>query len=70
MGGRKRLRAGVNDIQLLLGTTPMVVIIGIPELLPTISLRYDGLPLSLEVGMGHVLSGMPISFTFYWYRLE
>lgn len=64
LGGRKRLKTGVNDIQLLLATTPIVVIIGIPELISSMLLRYDGLPLGLEIRMEHVLRERQISFTF------
>ena len=46
LGGRKRLRTGVNDIQSLSATTPVILIIEIPELMLTILLRCDGLPLS------------------------
>ena len=38
----------------------MILIIEIPELMLTMLLRYDGLPLSLDIGLRHVLNRRPI----------
>ena len=60
LGGRKCLRTGVNNIQSLSATTPVILIIEIPELMLTMLLRYDGLPLSLDIRLRHVLNRRPI----------